>query len=418
MSIFRAREGQDGSAPAGSPFSDSLDPRLAPTPDYGTLGPDSDFAKNLAELPDSSSASALAKKRAASPAAANARVFSALAMGLGILAALVVSVGVGPLSRVNQIQKTSSGSHAGQGAGKISAHDLNQENAQEQAEALLTRAVSHSGGATDEIQSRIDGWRGQLRLDAQLSQLTTAALNSDAPSVRASGVEVQLAAYGLDKRVATVDRLLHQADSSDHAQKIWALWALGLLGNRGLESDRVVEALTAHLEGPAKDADEDFRHWAVEGLALVGTDATIPPLLRAMHGDPSSLVRERAACSLAESGMLTHEQRMTAVPQLIDYTDDPSLDAQTHAWAFQSIVRHYSATFSQRCRRMAQVVSSFHRQGSVSKDERALLVVNAARTLTLTICYSAILAMCRSKPVFGSSDVSANALNPSPFTSV
>ena len=29
-----------------------------------------------------------------------------------------------------------------------------------------------------------------------------------------------------------------QAGSSDHAQKIWALWALGLLGNRGVESER------------------------------------------------------------------------------------------------------------------------------------------------------------------------------------
>jgi HEAT repeat protein len=56
-----------------------------------------------------------------------------------------------------------------------------------------------------------------------------------------------------------------------------------------------------------------------------------------MHNDPSALVRERAACSLAESGMLTHEQRLTAVPQLINYSDDSALDAQTHSWAFQAL---------------------------------------------------------------------------------
>ena len=28
---------------------------------------------------------------------------------------------------------------------------------------------------------------------------------------------------------------------------------------------------------------------------------------------------------------------MTAVPQLLNYTDDPSLDAQTQAWAFQAL---------------------------------------------------------------------------------
>ncbi len=56
-----------------------------------------------------------------------------------------------------------------------------------------------------------------------------------------------------------------------------------------------------------------------------------------MHNDPSPIVRERAACSLAESGMLTHQQRLIAVPQLINYSDDPALDAQTRSWAFQAL---------------------------------------------------------------------------------
>jgi HEAT repeat protein len=129
---------------------------------------------------------------------------------------------------------------------------------------------------------------------------------------------------------------MRRADSSDHAQKIWALWALGLLGNRGVETDRVVRVLTGHLQVSGKDS-EDSRRWAVESLALVGTTATIAPLLDSLHNDPSPLVRERAACSLAESGMLSHEQRLIAVPQLINYSDDPALDAQTHAWAFQSL---------------------------------------------------------------------------------
>jgi hypothetical protein len=33
--------------------------------------------------------------------------------------------------------------------------------------------------------------------------------------------------------------------------------------------------------------------------------------------------------------MLSREQRLSAVPQLIDDADDPALDSQTHAWAFQ-----------------------------------------------------------------------------------
>jgi len=111
------------------------------------------------------------------------------------------------------------------------------------------------------------------------------------------------------------------------------LWALGLLGNRGVETGRVVEVLSSHL----KDSEEDSRRWAVEGLALAGTSETVPVLLQVMHDDPAPSVRELAACSLAESGMFTPEQRMSAVPQLVNYTDDSSLDAQTHAWAFQAL---------------------------------------------------------------------------------
>jgi hypothetical protein len=220
---------------------------------------------------------------------------------------------------------------------RYSTDQVDQQKAQKQAEILLTRAVSRERGATDQIANHVEGWRGQIRLNTQLRDLTTVALNSDDHTVRASAIEVQLAAYGLPKNISTVDRLVQEADSSDHAKKIWALWSLGLLGNRGVETDRVVEVLTSQLKGSGRDSDEDSRRWAVESLALVGANATIAPLLDAMHNDSSALVRERAACSLAESGMLTHEQRLTAVPHLIDDSEDPALDAQTHAWAFQAL---------------------------------------------------------------------------------
>jgi hypothetical protein len=219
--------------------------------------------------------------------------------------------------------------------------ELDRQMPQRQAEILLERAVSRSDDGTDQskaqIEARLDAWGGKLKMDQQLGELTTAALNSNDRSVRASAIEVQLAAYGLTKNEASVDALVRQADSSDHAQKIWALWALGLLGNRGIETDRVVKVLTAHLKNSGNNQDEDARRWAVEGLALVGATSAIVPLLNAMHNDPSAMVRERAACSLAESGMLTHEQRLAAVPQLINYSDDPALDAQTHAFAFQAL---------------------------------------------------------------------------------
>jgi HEAT repeat protein len=106
--------------------------------------------------------------------------------------------------------------------------------------------------------------------------------------------------------------------------------------------------LSSHLNDSGKDSardrdrnnnnnNEDARRWAVEGLSLVGTTATIAPLLGAMRNDPSAMVRERAACSLAQSAMLSRGQRLIAVPQLINYSSDPALDAQTQALAFQAL---------------------------------------------------------------------------------
>jgi len=55
------------------------------------------------------------------------------------------------------------------------------------------------------------------------------------------------------------------------------------------------------------------------------------------HDDPSPMIRERAACGLAQSGMLGRRQRRRAVPALLDDAEDMSLDDQTRGWAFQAL---------------------------------------------------------------------------------
>lgn len=263
------------------------------------------------------------------------------ALSAGVLLALFVSSGgaaalwgktlsiFSPSKNVPQNKRVAAGNF-----GAVD-RELDLQRPQKQAEVLLTRAVGRDERAVSQIQARLDGWRGKIQWDSQISDLTTVALNSNDAGVRTSAIEVQLAAYGIPKSNSSADALIRRAGSSDHAQKVWALWALGLLGNRGVETDRVVQVLNSHLRNAS--SDEDSRRWAVEGLGLVGTTSTIAPLLTAMHDDPSAVVRERAACSLAESGMLNHEQRMMAVPQLINYSTDPALDAQTHGWAFQAL---------------------------------------------------------------------------------
>jgi HEAT repeat protein len=163
--------------------------------------------------------------------------------------------------------------------------------------------------------------------------MITTALNSSDLRVRAAAIELDLSAMGAIKSPATVEHLAQQAQSGPRAQRVWALWELGLLGNRGVEPERVNQVLVSQLQ----DSDPEVRHWAVEGLAYLGTDETIAPLLKTFHDDASPLVRERAACSLAQSGMLTQAQRRGIVPQLLEYADDSSLDAQTHGWVYQAL---------------------------------------------------------------------------------
>ena len=81
----------------------------------------------------------------------------------------------------------------------------------------------------------------------------------------------------------------------------------------------------------------NIRYWAVEGLAYLATDAAIEPLLDVFHDDPSPMIRERAACGLAQSGMFSAEQRRTAVPRLLDFAEDGALDAETRTWVFQAL---------------------------------------------------------------------------------
>ncbi len=279
---------------------------------------------------------------------------------VGVLVALLVSSGRNSgLLRHENSHQFSQRQTSGVLPVSLSYRDLDRRQPQEQAKILLERAISRTDRAPAqteaEIEARLDRWQRKLHWDAELGRLITAALNSEDRAVRTSAIEVQLAAYGLAQNDSSVDALVRQTNSSNHAQKVWALWVLGLLGNRGVETDRVVQMLTSHLN--ARDSskelnantntastkerreanydDEDSRAWAVEGLGLVGTNATIAPLLDALRNDPSKTVRERAACSLAESGMLSREQQRIAVPQLINDSDDPALDLQTHAWAFQ-----------------------------------------------------------------------------------
>ena len=221
-------------------------------------------------------------------------------------------------------------------ANVLSEHEIERLDSmapQAQAELLLERSINHYLGANDQIAARATSWRGALTLNDRLNNLFTTAINSDDLRVRAAGIEVDIAARSLEKASATIDRLEPDARSGAQGPRANALWDLALVGSRGVDPERVAQILLASVH----DANVNVRYWAVEGLAYLGTDETIDPLLEILHDDPSPMIRERAACGLAQSGMLSRDQRRTAIPRLLDYSEDASVDAETRKWVFQAL---------------------------------------------------------------------------------
>jgi len=221
-------------------------------------------------------------------------------------------------------------------ANVLSEHEienLDGMNPQSQAELLLERSINHYRGANEQIANRVGSWRGKIELNNRLNNLFMTALNSDDLRVRAAAIEVDIAARDLGKTVTTVDLLEHDARLGEQGPRANALWDVALLGNRGVAPERAFDLLM----GSIHDSNVNIRYWAVEGLSYLGTDQTVTPLLQVLHDDPSPMIRERAACGLAQSGMLSERQRRGAVPRLLDFSDDPSLDAETRKWVFQAL---------------------------------------------------------------------------------
>jgi hypothetical protein len=222
-----------------------------------------------------------------------------------------------------------SDSTAGASAG---VNDLSLLPPQDQAQRLLDRAIQHDRRSLEMITNSVDGWRGHIENTDQLYQLIHKAMNSRDLRVRAAAVEIDLAADNLSKSPETVSRLIKKLHD-DPADRPWTLWRLGALGNRGVQPELVL----AQLRNYAHDRNEQTRYWAVEGLAILGTDAVIDPLLDRFAHDLSPRVRQRAACNLAESGMLTKQQRLTAVPDLLNFFEDDAMDSATRGWVYGAL---------------------------------------------------------------------------------
>ena|SRR5690348_7856430 len=224
------------------------------------------------------------------------------------------------------------GVNGGIDASQLSDASLNALQPQQQAELLLRAAIDDAPPAGNAVATRAPQWRGRLAPTPQLRVLVSSALNSPDLNVRSAGIRVELSLNNLADDPASANALIARIHS-DPAARPWGLWMLGALGNQGVEPDRILMVLRAYTRDPS----EQTRYWAVEGLSYLGDEQSIPPLLNAMRADTSRSVRERAAGALGHSGMLSKQQRMSAVPALIDCAGDPSLNAGTQTLAYRAL---------------------------------------------------------------------------------
>lgn len=314
------------------PNAPTPDVSLTPAPDYGTLGPGSDVKignpkplfGNLGAPANTGQPRPLPAKNLASVIAI---MSGAMFAGMAFFIAQTVNHTRNAQNDMQSASRSRTNTYTRSGAQRYDAAS------QKDAESLLQRAAHNDDNATSQLETRAASWRGRIQLTPQLTNFITAGLNANSLRARAATIRVDLAAMNVTEDGGSVDRLANQAESPDHATRIWALWTLGLLANRSVESDHVIELLTSHLA----DTDVESRHWAVEALAYSGQDAAIPPLLKTMHDDSSQMVRERAACGLAQSGMFTSGQRHSVIPTLLSYADDQSLDVATRAFTFHAL---------------------------------------------------------------------------------
>lgn len=203
--------------------------------------------------------------------------------------------------------------------------------AQAQAEGLLQALANGDTTAADQISEKAPEWLGKTHVTNRSDQLLTTAINLPDIHSRQAALDAELALNGIPENQEGLQILTTSV--GDSSRRPWALWLLGALGNRGVEPEHVAKILRSYLADP----DANTRAWAVNGLALLGTDESITMLLDRFRSDASPVVQERAACGLAESGIYSKEQRMSAVQTLISWLDDPQMTAQQRAWDVQAL---------------------------------------------------------------------------------
>jgi len=299
----------------------------ASQPRPGTPQPtDEDVVKALVEIQNASSAPT---PSADSPIHVVAEPSSTKWVAVAAALAMIAAAGYVGRQQLQQLQQLAK--LAGPRVTKRTSAPSMNGPSQVAAEQLLQRLASGDAAAADEVLAHRSEWTGKAQRTPKSEQLVTAALNSPDLHIRQAALQAEIVLDGVTLDEAGVTYV--KSVLGNPQQRTWALWMLGALANRGIDTDHNAKIIETYLADP----DVTVRAASVDALAMVATDETVPMMLDRFRNDPSPVVQERAACGLAQSGMYTQTQRMTASKNLVDWLDDSLLTQQQHGWAVQAL---------------------------------------------------------------------------------
>jgi HEAT repeat protein len=246
---------------------------------------------------------------------------------LGVAMSLSASWGLGRITKklIPPATRGNTGQSRPRGGRQIDAEK------QAEVESLLRRLAAGDSAAADQILSQSDSWTGRIARTQTTDQLVANGINLPDLHLRAAAIQVQLPLEGVPRN--TTGFMMLERATGNPSQRAWALWMLGALGSRGVDPDHAAKVLGTYLDDPVVTN----RAAAVNGLALVATDETIPMLLDRFRNDPSPIVQERAACGVSEAGMYSPQQRMVAAESVVGWRDDSLLNAQQRIWMIQAL---------------------------------------------------------------------------------
>jgi len=205
--------------------------------------------------------------------------------------------------------------------------------AQDQAEVLLERAISHDPRALDLFEQNVEGWVGHIRLTGRMKRLERRSEFSSDLRVRYANADINLTLDGWQKNEQAADMLIERA-RTDLKYRPAAVYFLGMLAGRGVAYEKIHPVL---LEYAKHDPDAYVRQWAVEGMRYLGKDEALDELFDSFTDDSSNDVRERAGCNISDCGNFTRAQRMRMVPKFLELVSEPSTNAQMRGWSFMAL---------------------------------------------------------------------------------